>query len=169
MTLAELARGSNIDTATISRIETGKMTGTLESHLRLTRALGMTLAEFYAGLEEARQVAEVRTSSAKTDVYVHEAGHSSLALLTKDPLQKKMLPVLLTIEGGGRTQNEEGSAGTEQFLFVLAGPIEARIGKETYTLKSGQSLYFDAATLHWFRNASAKTVRALMLTTPPSL
>ena len=124
MTLAELARGSNIDTATISRIETGKMTGTLESHLRLTRALGMTLAEVYAGLEEARQVAEVRTSSAKTDIYVHEAGHSSLAILTKDPLQKKMLPVLLTIEGGGRTQNEEGSAGTEQFLFVLAGPIE---------------------------------------------
>ncbi|MBI4356231.1 MAG: helix-turn-helix transcriptional regulator [Candidatus Omnitrophica bacterium] len=169
MTLAELARGSGIDTATISRIETGKMTGTLESHMRLTRAMGLTLAEFYAGLEEARQVAEVRTGAAKTDVYVHEAGHSSLAILTKDPLQKKMLPVLVTIEPGGRTQNEEGSPGTEQFLYVLAGPLEARIGKETYALKAGQSLYFDATVPHHVRNTTSKTVKALVLTTPPAL
>jgi len=169
VTLAELARASGIDPATISRMETGKMTGTLESHMRLTRALGLTLAEFYAGLEEARQVAEVRTAGAKTDVYIHEAGRSSLAILTKDPLQKKMLPMLVTIEPGGRTQSEEGSPGTEQFLYVLAGPVEAHIGKETYTLKAGQSLYFDATVPHHVRNQTGKTVKCLVLTTPPAL
>jgi glyoxylate utilization-related uncharacterized protein len=72
-------------------------------------------------------------------------------------MQKKMLPVLLTIEGGGRTQNEEGSPGTEQFLYVLAGPLDAQIGKERYTLKLGQSLYFDATVPHHLRNTTSKT------------
>ena len=46
-----LASLSGVDAATISRIERGRMPGTLESHLKLSRALGLTLAALYEGLE----------------------------------------------------------------------------------------------------------------------
>ncbi len=45
-----LASLSGVDAATISRIERGRMPGTLESHLKLSRALGLTLAALYEGL-----------------------------------------------------------------------------------------------------------------------
>ena len=54
ITLVELAKASGVDTATISRIETGSMTGTLESHTKLSRALGVRLTQLYAGIEEAQ-------------------------------------------------------------------------------------------------------------------
>ena len=53
ITLVELTKRSGVDAATISRMETGKMTGTLESHVRLATALGAKTTDLFAGLEEA--------------------------------------------------------------------------------------------------------------------
>ncbi len=51
LTLKGLAKTSGVDPATISKMERGQMLGTLESHLRLSRALGLTLAKLYAPLQ----------------------------------------------------------------------------------------------------------------------
>lgn len=48
--LMDLARGSGVDAATISRIETGRMVGTLTAHARLAHALGLDLAALFADL-----------------------------------------------------------------------------------------------------------------------
>ena len=169
MTLVELAKTSGVDAATISRIETGRMTGTLESHLRLSRALGAKLADVYAGLEQAKGAVAVQAPSARAEVYVHQAGKSSMTMLTTEVLKKKLMPVLITIEPGGSTHKEEAKVGTEKFLYVLEGELEARIGEEAHTLKRGATLYFDASLPHSLRNAGSKTVRCLAVTTPPAL
>lgn len=51
LTQPVLASLSGVDAATISRMERGRMAGTLECHLKLSRALGLTLAELYADVE----------------------------------------------------------------------------------------------------------------------
>lgn len=51
LTQPVLASLSGVDAATISRMERGRMAGTLECHLKLSCALGLTLAELYNGLE----------------------------------------------------------------------------------------------------------------------
>ena len=171
ITLAELQKTAGVDIGTISRIETGKMTGTIESHVRLARALGIKLTELYSGIEEAqaKEVAAVQPPSARTEVYVHEAGKSSMTILTTDVLKKKLMPVLMTIEPGGSTHREETRVGTEKFIYVLDGEIEAKLGEATHQLKRGASLYFDASTPHQLRNVGAKTVHCLVVATPPAL
>ncbi len=57
LTLAKLARKSGVEMATISRIERGQMIGTLESHVRLSRALSVHLSTFYAELDHALKLA----------------------------------------------------------------------------------------------------------------
>ncbi|MBI1992497.1 MAG: cupin domain-containing protein [Candidatus Omnitrophica bacterium] len=171
VTLVELAKASGVDAATISRMETGKMTGTLESHLKLATALGVRLTELYGGVEEAlvKDAVTVQPPSQRTDVYVHEAGKSSMALLTSDILKKKLMPALIAIEPGGSTQKEEARVGTEKFLYVLEGSLEARVGGATHVLKRGSSLYLDASISHSLRNPGAKIARCLSVTTPPVL
>ena len=66
--LIDLAAASGVDTATISRIERGKTTGTLACHFRLTQALRIPLAELYAGLE--RQFASARDVSSAPGVAI---------------------------------------------------------------------------------------------------
>jgi len=170
-TLVELAKRSGVDAATISRIETGRMTGTLESHAKLARALGVRLTEVLSGLEEARAkgAVSVQAASRRSEIYVHQAGKSSIAMLTSDVLNKKLMPVLITIEPGGSTQKEEAKIGTEKFVYVLEGTLEARVGEEVHHLKRGSTLYFDASLPHSLRNAGSKTTRCLAVTTPPAL
>jgi len=115
VTLVELAKASRVDAATISRIETGRMSGTLQSHIRLATALGVKLTDLYAGIEEARVRGAVtlQAPAQHKDVYVHQAGKSSMAMLTADVMQKKLMPVLVTIEPDGSTHREEARVGTE--------------------------------------------------------
>jgi len=171
VTLVELAKTSGVDAATISRIETGRMIGTLESHLKLARALGIRFTEVYAGIEEARAkgAVAVQPASGRTEVYVHQAGRSSMAMLTADVLKKKLMPVLVTIEPGGSTYREEAKAGTEKFIYILEGQVEAKVGGEAHQLRRGSTLYFDASLPHELRNTGSKTVRCLAVTTPPAL
>lgn len=170
VTLTELAKRSGVDAATISRIETGVMVGTLESHLKLATALGAKLTDLYAGLDQARQgQAAVQEPSGRTDVYVHEAGRSSTTMLTADVLKKKLMPVLIAIEPGGSTQREEARVGTERFVYVLEGEIKATIGEAVHRLKRGSTLYFDAAVPHIFTNTARRVTRLLSVITPPAL
>lgn len=171
MTLLGLARASRVDAATISRIETGKMTGTLECHVTLAGALGVKLSELYVGLEDERRrnAVAVQAPGHRTDVYVHGAGRSSIALLTSDVLQKKLMPMLVTIEAGGSTQAEEARPGTEKFVYVLAGQLEARVAGEAHRLRGGSALYFEASLRHQFRNVGRSTAKCLVVVTPPVL
>lgn len=169
--LLELAKTAGVDAATISRIETGQMTGTLESHMKLAHALGAKLTDVYAGIEEARakEGVVVQGPTGRSDVYVHEAGKSSLTMLTADVLKKKLMPVLIAIEPGGSTQKEEARVGTEKFLYVLEGAVEAKVGEQTHALRRGSSLYLDASIPHSLRNPGTKTAKCLSVTTPPVL
>lgn len=171
VTLVDLAQESGVDIATISRIETGKMTGTLESHVRLATALGVKLTDLYAGIEEARtkDAVTVQPPGKRSDVYIHESGKSSISLLTNDVLKKKLMPVLISIEPGGNTQTEEAKVGTEQFVYVLEGTLDAKIGEKTHPLRRGSSLYFDASVPHQFRNIGSRTAQCLSIVTPPVL
>jgi quercetin dioxygenase-like cupin family protein len=171
VTLVELAKAAGVDAGTISRIETGVMTGTLESHLKLATALGAKITDLYAGLEEARMRGGVSVQPAGRpgEVYVHEAGKSAITMLTTDILRKKLMPVLITIEPGGSTHREEAKVGTEKFLYVLEGALEAKVGAQTHTLRRGSSLYLDASIPHSLRNSGPKPARCLCVTTPPVL
>ena len=171
VTLVELAKGSGVDAATISRIETGKMTGTLECHIKLATALGIKITELYAGIEEARtkDAVTVQPTSARSDVYVHEEGKSSMTLLTSDILKKKLMPVLVTIAPGGSTHQEEAKVGTERFLYMLEGIIEAKVGEAVHDLKRGSTLYFDASIPHRLKNPGSRVTKCLSVVTPPVL
>lgn len=171
ITLIELAKTSGVDAATISRVETGRMTGTLECHIKLATALGVKITQLYAGIEEARTkgAVTIQPPLRRGEVYVHEAGKSSMALLTTDVLKKKLMPVLITIEPGGSTHREEAKVGTEKFLYVLEGTLEASIGEATHELKRGSSLYLDASVSHTLRNVSTHPAKCLSVVTPPVL
>ena len=51
LTLMQIAKITGIDQATLSRIENGVMVGTVASHQRIAKALGVSVASFYDSLK----------------------------------------------------------------------------------------------------------------------
>ncbi len=97
MSLTELAEKTGIQIATLSRIEHMKMTGTLQSHIQIAKALGIELTDLY------RDLSTSSPSGSTTHETSHEAesftynDKASYEILTNKILARKMMPVLLKL------------------------------------------------------------------------
>lgn len=167
MTLSELSKISGIQLATLSRIENKKMVGTLESHIGIAKALEIDITELYKGIDKDNSPIEVGGSNA-TDVFTHSED-SSYEILTKNILHKKMMPTLIRIDEGGRTNKEQNKNGTEKFIFALEGRVEVTVNDQIFNLHKHNTLYFDASLPHFYRNTGKATARLLSIMTPVSL
>ena len=169
MTLVELSRQSGVQIATLSRMENSKMTGTLESHMNIAKALGIDLTDLYREVKTAAAPAPqpvTETSQVETFSYNEKASYE---ILTSRMLSKKMMPVVLRIEKDGRTNPEHNPAGSEKFIFVLEGNINVHIEGKAYPLSTNNTLYFDASVKHYFENTGAETAKVIVVTTPVAL
>ena len=168
MTLLELSNKSGVALATLSRMENGKMTGTLESHMNICKALEISLPGLYRDLEASTKTVDVQTKKTRTDVFVHDKKATS-EMLAPNVLNKKMMPTMIKIAKGGNTHNEETKPGIEKFAYVLDGKVEANIGGGHYILGRGDTLYFESSVPHYFKNVGAGEARLICVITPPAL
>ncbi len=166
--LAKLCERSGVALSSLSRIETGKMTGTLESHVAVAKALGVRLTELYASLEPAGPAVEVHRPQPSENQYVTAKG-ATFTLLTSSPTQKKMLPALMTLAPKKSSQGEKGPAGSEKLLYLLKGNLEVSVGSEKFQIKQGEAIYFQAFLPHNFSNSGAIPAVALSVTSPSTL
>jgi transcriptional regulator with XRE-family HTH domain len=168
MSLSELSQKSGVQIATLSRIEHLKMTGTLESHMKIAQALGVDITLLYSNIAADKDKPEIKTNRSDADMFVH-SDKSAYEILATKVLMKKMMPVLLKIEPEGHTNKEQNIRGSEKFIFVLEGKIEVKVGSDTYTLSKNNSLYFDSAQEHYFINRTKSQAKAICVTTPVNL
>ena len=168
MTLEDLSEKSGVQIATLSRIENMKMTGSIDSHMNIAKALGVDITQLYANIIKEDRAAEAKEEKAMSEMFVH-SDKSSYEILTNKLLSKKMMPVLLKIDSGGKTNAEQNILGSEKFIFILDGKLEVHVGDQSYPLSKNNSLYFDASQKHYFVNQGRVTAKAICVLTPVSL
>jgi len=172
MTQAELAKRAKVDKAIVSKIESGKMSGTIECHQKLAEAFGLKLSELYAYFEEEKpDAAEFHSGgNGKSESY-----QEFLEIITHLPLSKKMLPTFITLGPKEEKSLEETLKKVERFILLLEGEIEVEIEGKTYHLKKepnsekGDSLYSNSSQRHRIKNNGDATALALCISSPPVL
>ncbi len=167
MSLTELSEKSGVQMATLSRVENKKMVGTLESHIQIAKALGIDVTELYKGLTQENAIIDLGTDK-NTDIFTHSEA-ASFEILTKNVMNKKMMPTLVRIEEDGKTNKEQARGGTEKFIFVLEGRAEVNINDQVFTLHKYNTLYFDGSLPHYFRNIGKGALKLICVGTPVSL
>ena len=168
ITLTELSKKSGVQLATLSRIENMKMTGTIESHMAIAKALGIDVIELYQSIVKEQKNVEISQEDTQSEIFTHSE-KSSFGILTKNVLSKQMMPTLIKIEKGGSSAQEQGKAHSEKFVFILEGAVDVIIDNKTYSLKKNNTLYFDASLPHQFKNNTKETVKLLCVATPVAL
>jgi len=168
MTLKDLSKKSGVAIATLSRIEHDIMTGTIDSHLSICRALGISIVDLYGELENTSKSVSLSKDKTKYDLHQHDK-KTAVELLTTNITDKKMMPVQIRMQRGGHTQTEKSKPGIEKFIYVVLGSLTAEIGKDKYTLSAGDSLYFEGSLPHRFSNDARGDVIALYVSSPPAI
>lgn len=163
ITLGELSKKTGVALATLSRMENDLMPGTLKSHMIICKVLGVSISDLYRELEDESKTLESVSSAGRPERLV-QGDKIRYELLVTRAMDKKLLPVLMHISPGGHTQNEKDKRGVEKFVYVMKGAMEAVVGDSSYTLKRGDSLYFDASVPHRFSTAAKSGAEVISVT-----
>lgn len=167
LTLVEIAERTGVAQATLSRIETGGMIGTVESHEKIAEALGIGLAELYAGLD-SRYEQLCHTREAERKITPH-GKNLQIELLTTESSKKKITPLLMTLQAESRTAFEHCERGVEKFFYVLDGEAKITVEKEDFHLKTGETLYLDASLPHQIANEKSRPLKILAAVSPSKI
>ena len=168
LTLVRLAKAARTSAGTLSRMERGRMVGTLATHQRLAKALGIGLPELYIGLDEPRPKVSVQRARGQADVCRHN-DKAVQRILTTGFLQKKIFPCLIELAPGGKTTLEQAKPDVEKFCYVVSGRVRCSIGQEKHELKTGDSIYFNSGQAHQMENAGAGSAKVLCVAVPLAL
>ena len=168
ITLIELSKMTGVAQATLSRMETGLMLGTVKSHQKIAETLGISLAQLYEGMDarhekvEHRLSTETRKISTKTDQMKCE-------LLTQEISKKKITPLLITLSAHGKTEREQSERGVEKFFLVLDGTLTVKLDQKEHTLNPYDTLYFDASIPHELANPGGKQTKVFCAVSPSKI
>ncbi len=96
-------------------------------------------------------------------------GKTRSQFLTRGVYQKKMQPILTIIEPGGES-NPDGQMmhppGSQEFIMVVKGEIEFDAEGKSFTLRAGDTFYFDGDVPHHWKNASTEVAEVFFMWTP---
>jgi len=167
LTLVEISQKTGIAQATLSRIETGTMIGTVESHEKIAETLGIGLSELYTGVD--RRYEQISHQTKESRAATHHTKDVHVEVLTQESSKKKITPLLLTLQGGGKTEKEHNERGVEKFVWVLEGHIKIKLENQEYDLKTQETLYFDASFPHQIVNENQKTAKVFIAVSPSKI
>jgi quercetin dioxygenase-like cupin family protein/DNA-binding XRE family transcriptional regulator len=157
---------TDIDVNTLSQIEEGNITPPLGTVVKLAKALDLKMGYLISGEEEKsytivrrddREQA-TRYDSKKEKEYGY--GYESLA---PHKTNRQMEPFLVTLEPSD-TEEERSSHDGQEFIFVLNGKMEVRLGEDMHILEPGDSIYYDSTVPHLVKchNKEATKILAVL-------
>jgi transcriptional regulator with XRE-family HTH domain len=163
-TLAEAASAANISAAMLSRIETGRVTPSLETLVSLSEALGVRPATLLQDLGEESDGAQHVPSGHGLEVVRRgtRRGHTYHLLAALRGPRKTFEPFLVTLTDKSEVFPGFQHPGTE-FIYILSGVIRYRHGTESFLLQPGDSLSFRGDIPHGPEKLEKVPIRMLSI------
>src|SRR5579864_1244873 len=143
LTLASIAQQARISPGMLSRLETGRVSPSLETIVALAEALGVRPALLLQEVGEEAGGAQHVPESQGLEVVRRgtKRGHTYHLLAAQRGPRKVFEPFLVTLTDKSEIFPGFQHAGTE-FIHILSGEIRYRHGKSSYLLKAGDALTF---------------------------
>ncbi|MFM9912896.1 MAG: helix-turn-helix domain-containing protein [Methylophilaceae bacterium] len=164
LTIADVALRANISKGMLSKIENGLASASLDTLEQLANALGVTLSKLFNTYNVPSGNTQHIKSGHGMEVVRRgtRVGHTYQLLAYDQGPQKTFEPFLISLEDSGEEFPAFEHPGTE-FLYMLEGKLEYRVGNETFVLEPGDSLTFQGEIPHRPENLLVMPIRFLAI------
>ena len=169
LSLEEIAERSGLSNDQIIAIENNENLPSLGPLIKIARALGVRLGTFMDDndaigpvvyrAKDREQETSISFSNGTTDARKHMEYHP----LAKQKAGRHMEPFIVDIQPSEEKEFISSAHEGEEFIFVMQGEIEIDYGKEKYTLKEGDSIYYDSIVKHHIHGAEGKAAKIMAI------
>lgn len=150
MTVADLAQATGLSVGMLSKIENGVTSPSLTTLQALSVALSVPVTAFFRRFEERREAVHVKAGEGvETERAGTRAGHqyNLLGHLGANSSGVMVEPYLITLTEESDVFETFQHEGIE-LLYMLEGEVHYRHGDQSFHLRPGDSLFFDADAPH---------------------
>jgi DNA-binding transcriptional MerR regulator/uncharacterized cupin superfamily protein len=158
--LATVASAAGISIGFLSNLERGQTSASVGTMHLLAQHYGVQILDFFGRAENSTPL--VRPSGRRR---LSGGPGVSMELLAWGPIV--MEPHLFHIAPGGHSGHSYKHEGQE-FLYVMSGEFTICLDDEEFTLKRGDSFYFESSRSHHWRNPGKSSTTLLWINTPPT-
>jgi transcriptional regulator with XRE-family HTH domain len=167
MGLVELGGHTGLSAAMLSKVERGKLFPTLPTLLRIAMVFSVGLEHFFADDSKRHVLAIVRRKDRRRFPERPDGRDISFHFESLDfaAVDRKLDAYYAEFQPLPPARARRHHHGGVEFLSVLHGQLELRVGNEEHVLDAGDSIYFDSSQPHSYRRVSKKRCSAIVVTT----
>ena len=154
-TIQDLANGSDLSKSMISKIENNKTIPSIAALVKIASSLGVSVSDILEA-EETLSAEFTSSSEVGKNITRTDKGYQIFPFASKYH-HKKMQPFLIIAKEGEVKKHELNHEG-EEFIYVISGVLNFKVGGTTYELTEGDSLYFNSLEPHGMLPASEEVV-----------
>ena len=165
MGLVELGRHTGLSASFLSQLETGRVVPTLRNLARIAMVFSKDLSYFFDPepqtlfrVHRRKERVRLPQTGAEDPSYFFESLGYLVPDRQLDPYFAEFLPAKT-----GREPRAHQHLGCE-FLFLLSGALDVRHGEVTHHVEAGDSVYFDANTIHSYVCSGDSPATAVIVT-----
>lgn len=160
----ELARRTGATNASISQIESGKVSPSVGVLKRLLDGIPMALSEFFALEEEKRSKIFFKADE------LLEIGKGGVSYLQvgQDMVGRKLQMTSETYQPGADSGKVAFVHEGEEVGLVIEGELEVMVDDQSRVLRAGDAYYFESTRPHRFRNTGKVICRVVAVNSPPN-
>lgn len=151
LTLTGVAQSTGISKSTLSRLETGGRTPTLELLLVLSHAYRVPLDDLVAAPEEGDPRIRLRPGRVKGRTVIP---------LTREPEGRQAWKIVIPT---GMVTPELRAHDGREWIYVLSGHVRFVLGDDDLVLRAGDVAAFDTLVPHWFGSTGDRPAEILSI------
>ena len=145
-TLQQIANVCGCTKSLLSKIENNKVVPPVATLTKIASALGVKMSAF---IEDEKYLETLFVSAQQlqsTPPIKTEYGYSFHTIAAENT-HKKMQPFIFSGKKGEVIEHHVSHEGDE-YIYIIEGEMNVQIGDITYTMRQGDSIYFNALTTH---------------------
>lgn len=160
----EVAKRSGVTNSTVSLIEQGRVSPSVDSLKKILDSFSITLIDFLTmDMEEDDKI-----FFSKDELIEFFENGAHLKLVGANRKNRKLRFLHERYEVGAHSGEKMLSHDSEEAGIVIQGELELTVGQRTRVLKTGDSYYINTNIPHRFKNVGKKECIVVSAATPPT-
>ncbi len=146
-TQEEIANSCGFTKSLLSKIENGQSAPPVSTLMKIAGALGVRVSDL---IEEESQQTTVYTNSGlyeERDKWIRTDKGYAFFAFASERRNKLIQPYMITARKGEVRQHGFSHEG-EEFIYMISGEMDYKVGATQYTLRPGDTLYFNSLEEH---------------------